>query len=118
MDDVPVPVAKELDLYVAGGLEVTLKEHGVVAERSCGFAASAGYSLGQIGLAAHDAHALASTAARRLHQQRVAHLTRPLAVLVACLAHYFDGWQSGNSRLRHQPLGCKLVAHRGDGLRP
>src|SRR3990172_5596688 len=98
MDDVPVPVAKELDLYVAGGLEVTLKEHGVVAERSCGFAPSAGYSLGQIGLAAHDAHALASTTARRLHQQRVAHLARPLAVLVAGPPPGLHRWQPGGPR--------------------
>ena len=61
MDQVAVAVAQDLDFDMARPAEPALEIQGVVAEGPRGFAPGAPDRRFQLGLASHDAHALAAT---------------------------------------------------------
>ena len=63
-----MPVGEELDLNVAGALEVALEEDGVVAERSGGLASRCGHRLVELRFHAYDTHAAAAAARCRFHE--------------------------------------------------
>ena len=65
-------VPDHLHLDVAGGRQVALQEDLVGAEGGRGLALGRRHGLGQLARLAHEAHAAAATAGRRLDQQRVA----------------------------------------------
>ena len=74
--NVAVRVGEELDLDVAGPLEVALAEDRVVAERSRRLAPRRGERLVELLGRTHDTHAAAAAAGGRLDEQREADLLR------------------------------------------
>ena len=72
VDDVAVAVGEHLHLDVAGVQHISLEEQRVIAERGGRLAARTGQRGGQVGRLAHDPHALAAAAGRRLDQHRIA----------------------------------------------
>src|SRR5262245_35241377 len=97
--DVAVGVAEDLDLDVAGVLDVALEEDRAVAERGGRLPLGRRQGLLQLGLVAHDAHAPTAAAEAGLDQEGEA--LRP---------------EDRHAGLGHQLLGGDLRAHGLDGL--
>ena len=71
-----VTVGEELDLDVAGALEVTLEKDGFVAERCLRFAARRGEGILELGRPADDPDTASPAAGRGLDDQGKADLLR------------------------------------------
>ncbi len=120
MDGAAVAVAEDLDLDVAGLGEVLLEVERVVAESGRRFTAGGSDRARQFARSAHDLHAAAAAAGRRLDQHRVADVAGDAGggLLVADGAvgarHHRDA-EAGDGA-----LGLDLVAHHADvlGARP
>ncbi len=105
--DVAVGVGEDLHLDVAPVLDVPLDQQGVVAERGERLALGRGHRLGELGLGAHDAHALAATAGRGLDQHRERHL----AEAVGAVARDGPAGHHGDTGLDGDLAGGVLAAH-------
>jgi hypothetical protein len=106
--DGAVGVDHHLYLDVAPRVEVSLAEHGRIAERGRGLRLRALHGLGQLGQRPDHAHPPATAACGRLHQHRQ-----------ICLGD-LRGLQFGQDRypgLGHEALGLHLRAHGLDGVR-
>ena len=110
-------VPDHLHLDVARRVQVALEEHLVGPEGRRGFALGRGHGLGELAGRAHQAHAAAAAAGRRLDQQRVADRGRGGGQLrLAGAARHHGARQHGHARPGHQLLGPRLVAHDAHGL--
>ncbi len=99
-DEDAARVADDLHLHVARVLDVRLEEHGPVAEGALRLGARRVDLAVQVVEGAHDPHAAAATACRRLHQQGQVGLPRLRRAL-----------EDGYAGLPHQLLGSDLGAH-------
>ncbi len=120
INDVAMLVAEHLDFDVPGVDDEFFDEDAIVAERRLGFRARQLESLGDLGGAVGDAHALAATASGSLDHHGIADVARDLHRLLVVLD---DAEMAGDGRdpcPRRGLLGFDLVAHRGDcaGVRP
>ncbi len=102
-----VGVGHDLHLDVAGGRQVRLDEHGVVAERRQRLGAGGGELAGEVGRVGDHPHAASTAASGCLHQE--------WEVVLRCRVR-IDG-QHRYAGLDHQLLGADLRTHRLDGLR-
>ncbi len=109
-----VRIGEHLDLDVPAALDKTLEQHAIIAERLGCLAPRARERLGKVRCGAHDPHALAAAASRRLDQQRE---TQPRCrrqqrriglVLVVVTG------QHRHARRRHQAARLALRAHAID----
>ena len=117
MNDVAVAVAEDLELDVARVLHVAFQQHRSVAEGGLRHALRGGQRLGELGVRAHDLHALAAATGRGLDDQRIADGMRLFGeVGVVLLVAVVAGHQR-HGVLGHQLLGGGLGAHRLDALR-
>ncbi len=69
MDRVPLAIAEDLHFDVARLLDIGFGVDAPVAEIALGLAGGDARGLAELGRAAHDAHALAAAARRRLDEQ-------------------------------------------------
>ncbi len=116
VDDVPVLVAEDLHLDVAGLLEVLLHVEVAVAEGRVGLRAGHLEGRLQFLLAPHDPHALAAAPGAGLEDDGVADLLGQFLGFVRGGHRAVGPGQDGDARRLHGPLGLGLVPHEGDGL--
>jgi hypothetical protein len=115
VDDLAVPVAEHLHLDVARALDEALHVEAPVPEGALALAAGAGDLFVEVRGVAHDAHALAAAARRRLDEER--HAERAGAVEEGVGVVVLD--RRGRDRKaarRHEGAGADLVAHERDGV--
>ena len=115
MHDIAVRVAQYLHLDVARALDIALDIKPPVAEIARAFAARAHDLVVERRRLAHDPHALAAAAGRRLDQERKAH--RPRAFRKGPGIVVFDGRRRDRKAARrNKSAGAHLVAHELDGV--
>src|SRR5438067_5163569 len=102
-DDRVVRVGKQLDLHVAGTLEVALEEEPAVAERRLRLARGRLDGAVELGGVAHHAHAAAAAPAGRLDEEWEPELVR------------LPAGHDGDARFARDPLRLELVAARAQG---
>ena len=109
--DVAVGVAEDLDLDMTAGRHVALEEDRLVTETAERLALGGLHGVGEIVGRFDDAHALAATAGRGLHEQRVT----DRASMVGASARILRRWQCRNAG--PTATACRdLVAHRFDDV--
>ncbi len=96
-------IAEHLDLHVPGAGNVPLEEDRVVTEAPGRFALRRSHSSAEVGRGLDHAHALPTTARRRLHQERVSN--------GVAVGRILGGGQGGHARLDGETLPGELVAH-------
>ena len=99
-----VGVGEDLDLDVAGPLDVALAEDGAVAERRLCLARRGRERLFELLRLAHDPHPAPAAAGRRLDEQRIAERGR------------LAGGHHRDARLGGDPLRRQLVAAQPEGF--
>src|SRR5439155_18677717 len=99
-EDRAVCVGKQLDLDVAGPLQVALEEKPAVAEGGLRLPRRRLDGGVELAGAAHDPHAAAAAPRGRLDEEGEAELVR------------LPAWHDGDARLERDPLGLELVAAR------
>ena len=104
-DHVAVGIGEDLDLNVAGTLDVALHKDGAIAECGHRFALCAHDGVRELVGVAHDAHASATATSRRLHQRGQSNIGKRLNLVVR------SDW---NAMRAHQLLGFDLATHRRD----
>ena len=114
VDDVAVAVGEDLDLDVAGVLEVALEVDGVVAEELLALAGGALEGVGEVVGRQRDAEALAAAAAGGLAGDRVADLGGQLRGVLDGLGGLGGAGDDRHPGLLHDLAGPGLRAHRVD----
>ena len=115
-DDVSMGVGQHLDLDVAGGGDVALKEDGAVAECREGLASCPGQGVGQGVRPLDDAHAPSAASGRGLDQQRPPEERHRVGVRGRVPVDR-DRRKGRHSGRPHHVLGPDLGAHGIDGIR-
>ena len=110
-------VAEDLDLDVAGGVEVALEQQRVVAEGRGGLAARGGEGLGEVRLGSNHPHALSPAARAGLDEDGVADLPGLGGQLRVGLALAGDTGDHRHAGGRQDGLRLQLVAHLSNRLR-
>ena len=113
-EDLARRVAEDLDLDVARVLDEELGVHAVVREVRLRLALRAREGLGDLRLAAHDAHALAAAAGRRLQEEREAVLPAEGRDLRGRRRGRRHAGDDGDARRDHPLAGLRLArpSHR------
>ncbi len=109
-------VGEHLHFHVAGGGQVALQQHPVVAEGVARLAAGGGQGFLEAGGVVHRAHAFAAAAGHRLDQQRKADFLRLGDQGGVVGAFPVEAGQHRHAALRHVLAGGGLVAHQANGL--
>ena len=117
VDQVAVAVAQELDLHVAGMLDVALQVDGVVAEGVQALGLGGPVGGRQVLGAEHHAQALAAAPGGRLEHHRVADLLGPGHGMLLGLQVLAHARHQGHPHGVHRHPGGGLVAHDPDRLR-
>ena len=118
-DAVAVAVGEDLHLDVARAHHVLLDQHhlAAVAEAGARLGAGAAQLRLELGVAAHDAHALAAAALGALEQHGVADGAGAGAQLLGRLLRAVVARHARHAGRRHDLLAAGLVAHVGHGAR-
>ena len=111
--DVAVGVAEDLDLDMAAGRHVALKEDRLVTEAAERLALGGLHRVGEIDGRFDDAHALATTTGRGLHEQRITDRGFDSRGVGRGILRR---WQCRHAGLDGAALGRDLVAHRFDDV--
>ena len=117
VDAVPMRVEEELDFDVARALDETLQDQAVVTERGGRLAPSGRQRGREVVHRSNRAHALATAARRRLHEQRDADDLGGGGEGCVALVCPVIARQDGNAELPGKRPGRGLVAHRPDRRR-
>ena len=114
VNDVAVPIGKDLNFDVARSSDEFLDEHAAGAECGCDFAhGSFKFSL-EIAFLVDPPQAAAAAAGGRFDQDRIADLARALLQKIGVLAFAMIAGHDRHARLLHQRLGAILQPHGAD----
>src|SRR5438270_3432529 len=113
-------VPEHLDLDVPRTLQIALDQHAIVAEGGLSFPFRGFQFASEGGFDGDDLHSLATAARGRLDQYWIADLRRLLLEERRVLLFAVVARHERHTRLLHEALCRRLVAHRGDrlGARP
>ena len=115
--DGAVVIAEDLELDVAGTLDVLLDVDVADAERRLGFALRRLERLAQLRRGPDDAHAAAAAAGDRLDDDRKAEILGDLEGLLFPVDRAVAAGQDRNARLLHRPARPRLVPEQADDVR-
>ncbi len=115
MDAVPLRIEEDLDLDVAAAFDQPLEDEPVVAEGRGRLPPSGREGIGQRGGVADRAHALAATAGRRLHEQRITDRRGGRDERGVGLVGVVVAGEDRDAERGREPASGGLVAHRPDG---
>ena len=116
MDDVAMPVGKDLDFDMPGGDDRLFQNERVGAEGVAGFGARGPQCGQKILFPVHAAHAATAAACRSLDHDRKADLARGVQQHAVVPVITFVTGHAGNVRPEHGQLGFALGSHQANGL--